>query len=106
MAVSGPAGQSEAMRMEIVALGVWAGTAFLGLYPLVLWLSRGGLRQQVTRITVFPAALIFAHPVLAIAGLTFWIAFLLTHHVIFAWYAFGVLTVCAMLGFVMLTRWL
>ena len=41
--------------MEFVALGVWAGTACFGLYLLVVWLSHGGLRQQATRITVFPA---------------------------------------------------
>ncbi|MGH3408044.1 MAG: hypothetical protein ACRDRJ_36920 [Streptosporangiaceae bacterium] len=92
--------------MEFVALCVWAGTACFGLYLLVVWLSHGGLRQQATRITVFPAALIFAHPVLATTGLTFWIAFMLTHHVVYAWCGFGVLTLSAMLGFVMLTRWL
>lgn len=92
--------------MEFVALGVWASTACFGLYLLVVWLSHGGLRQQATRITVFPAALIFAHPLLATAGLTSWIAFMLTRHVVFAWCAFGVLTASAMLGFLMLTRWL
>jgi hypothetical protein len=92
--------------MEIVALCIWAGTACFGLYLLVVWLSHGGLRQQATRITVFPAALIFAHPVLATTGLSFWIAFMLTHHVVFAWCGFGVLSASAMLGFVMLTRWL
>ena len=92
--------------MEFVALGVWASTACFGLYLLVVWLSHGGLRQQATRITVFPAALIFAHPLLATAGLSAWIAFMLTRHVVFAWCAFGVLTASAMLGFLMLTRWL
>jgi len=92
--------------MEFVALGVWAGTACFGLYLLVVWLSHGGLRQQATRITVFPAALIFAHPLLATTGLSCWIAFMLTRDATYAWYGFGVLTASAMLGFVMLTRWL
>ena len=92
--------------MEIVALVIWGGTACFGLYLLTVWLSHGGLRQQSTRITVFPAALIFAHPVLAIAGLSFWITFMLTRDVAYAWCGFGVLAVSAMLGFVMLTRWL
>jgi hypothetical protein len=92
--------------MTIVALVVWCGTACFGLYLLGVWLSHGGLRQQATRITVFPAALIFAHPVLATAGLSFWIAYLLSHTVAFAWAGFGVLSGSAMLGFVMLTRWL
>jgi hypothetical protein len=92
--------------MNIVALVVWCGTACFGLYLLGVWLSHGGLRQQTTRITVFPAGLIFAHPVLATAGLSFWIAYLLTSRLAFAWSGFGVLSASAMLGFVMLTRWL
>jgi len=92
--------------MKIVALVVWCGTACFGLYLLGVWLSHGGLRQQATRITVFPAALIFAHPVLATTGLSFWIAYLLSHKLAYAWSGFAVLSASAMLGFVMLTRWL
>jgi hypothetical protein len=90
----------------VVALVIWGGTACFGLYLLGVWLSHGGLRQQATRITVFPAMLIFAHPILATTGLSFWIAFMLTQRVAFAWFGFGVLAASAMLGFVMLTRWL
>jgi hypothetical protein len=93
-------------KLELVATVIWAGTAFFGLYLLFVWLSQGGLRQQATRITVFPALLVFAHPILASVGLTFWIVFLLTKHVSYAWIGFGVLSASAMLGFVMLTRWL
>jgi hypothetical protein len=93
-------------KLELIATVIWAGTACFGLYLLFVWLSHGGLRQQVTRITVFPAALIFAHPVLAATGLAFWLLFLLNHRVSFAWTGFGVLSASAMLGFVMLTRWL
>jgi hypothetical protein len=100
---NGTAGRST---VQIVALVVWCGTAAFGLYLLGVWLSHGGLRQQATRITVFPAVLIFAHPVLATTGLSLWIAYILTSHLIFAWTSFGVLSASAMLGFVMLTRWL
>lgn len=93
-------------KLELVATVIWAGTACFGLYLLFVWLSHGGLRQQATRITVFPAALIFAHPILATTGLTFWVVFLFNHHVPYAWIGFGVLSASAMLGFVMLTRWL
>jgi hypothetical protein len=92
--------------VQILALVIWSGTACFGLYLLGAWLSHGGLRQQATRITVFPAALIFAHPVLATTGLSLWIAFLFTHRLVYAWYGFGVLSASALLGFVMLTRWL
>ena len=92
--------------MQILALVIWSGTACFGLRLLGVWLSHGGLRQQATRITVFPAALIFAHPVLATTGLSLWIAFLLTRRLVYAWCGFGVLSASALLGFVMLTRWL
>jgi hypothetical protein len=92
--------------MRIVSLVIWCATACFGLYLLATWLSHGGLRQQATRITVFPAALIFAHPVLASTGLAFWIGFVGTGRPGFAWSGFGVLSLSAMLGFVMLTRWL
>jgi hypothetical protein len=99
-------GERSTVELKLVALAIWAATACFGLYLLFVWLSHGGLRQQTTRITVFPAALIFAHPVLATAGLSFWIAYVLTGHLAFAWIGFGVLGTSAMLGFVMLTRWL
>jgi hypothetical protein len=98
--------RSQVANLELIATIIWAGTACFGLYLLFVWLSQGGLRQQTTRITVFPAALIFAHPVLATTGLTFWLAFLLTKDVSYAWTGFGALATSAMLGFVMLTRWL
>src|ERR1700729_279479 len=84
--------EREARRVEVVALAIWAGTACFGLYLLGIWLSHGGLRQQATRITVFPAALIFAHPILATTGLSFWIAYVLTHRLAYAWAGFGVLS--------------
>ena len=92
--------------LKFVALAVWGGTACFGIYLLGVWLSHGGLRQQATRITVFPAVLIFAHPILATTGLSFWIGYVLTLRLAYAWIGFGVLAASAMLGFVMLTRWL
>ena len=92
--------------MPIVALVIWCATACFGVYLLAMWLSHGGLKQQATRITVFPAALIFAHPLLAATGLAFWISFVDTGRREFAWVGFAVLSMSTMLGFVMLTRWL
>jgi hypothetical protein len=92
--------------VPIVALVIWCATACFGVYLLAMWLSHGGLKQQATRITVFPAALIFAHPLLAATGLAFWISFVDTGRLECAWVGFGVLSMSAMLGFAMLTRWL
>src|SRR6202167_5445923 len=88
---------SNVSALDLVATAIWAGTACFGLYLLFVWLSHGGLRQQATRITVFPAALIFAHPILATTGLTFWTFFLFSHDVSYAWTGFGVLATSAML---------
>ncbi|WP_067186551.1 hypothetical protein [Microtetraspora niveoalba] len=92
--------------MELAALAVWIVTALIGLYLLVLWLAGSGLRQQATKVTAFPTALILSHPALAVAGLGLWLAFLLTRERAYAWGAFAVLTTVALLGFTLFTRWL
>ncbi|GLW96652.1 hypothetical protein [Microtetraspora sp. NBRC 16547] len=92
--------------MELAALAVWILTALAGLYLLVLWLAGSGLRQQATKVTAFPTALILTHPALAVAGLGLWVGFLLTHESGYAWGAFAVLTAVALLGFTLSTRWL
>lgn len=94
------------MDLKLAALVIWVAGEFSGFYLLIIWLSDGGLRQQATRITVFPVALILAHPVLATAGLSLWIGYLRTDEVVFAWAGFGTLSASILLGFVMLTRWL
>ncbi len=93
-------------QLELVATVIWAGTALFGLYLMFAWLSQGGLRRQVTRVTLFPASLLFAHPTLASIGLAVWIAFVFTMRVSYAWIGFGALSASVLLGFVMLTRWL
>ncbi|MBG0830862.1 hypothetical protein HS041_24180 [Planomonospora sp. ID67723] len=92
--------------MGLVAIVTWLITAMAGIYLLYLWLSGGGLQQQSTKVTRFPAGLVFAHPLLAVSALGCWIAYVLTARQAFAWVSFGVLTASAVLGFVMFTRWL
>lgn len=92
--------------MRIIALVGWCANACFGLYLLTVWLSHGGLRQQATKITVFPAMLIFVHPVLAVTGLSFWIAYLIDRAVAYAWTGFGIFCTSAILGAMMFTRWL
>jgi hypothetical protein len=45
--------------MSIAALITWLITALGGFYLLGTWLARGGLRQQQTETTRFPAPVIF-----------------------------------------------
>ncbi|GGS52312.1 hypothetical protein GCM10010156_08730 [Planobispora rosea] len=92
--------------MGLITIVTWLITAMVGVYLLYLWLSGGGLRQQAAKVTRFPTALIFAHPILAVSALGSWIAYVLTLEKVFAWLSFGVLAVAALLGFVMFTRWL
>jgi len=92
--------------VEFAALIAWILAAIAGLYLLVSSMARGGLRRQATKVTRFPATLTLSHPLLGAAGLVVWVFFLTTMQTMYAWVAFGTLVVVALLGFVMLTRWL
>jgi hypothetical protein len=92
--------------VEFAALVTWILAAVVGLYLLMTSLANGGLRGQATKVTRFPATLALSHLLLGAAGLVIWVFFLITTQTMYAWAAFGLLVVVALLGFVMLTRWL
>ncbi|NUP01968.1 MAG: hypothetical protein HOV96_37845 [Nonomuraea sp.] len=92
--------------MGLVTAVTWTIAALIGVYLLYCWLSAGGLRGQGAKVTPFPVALIFSHPMLAVSSLACWVAHVLTGNRPLAWIAFGGLTVAALLGFTMFTRWL
>jgi hypothetical protein len=92
--------------VEFAALVTWILAVIVGLYLLLTSLANGGLRGQATKVTRFPATLTLSHLVLGVAGLVIWVFFLITMQTMYAWAAFGLLVVVALLGFVMLTRWL
>jgi hypothetical protein len=92
--------------MGIAALVAWVITALGGFVMLGQWISRGGLRQQRNGATRFPAALVFSHFGLAAVGLVCWIAYLLIGTQQLAWVAFVLLILVALLGFIMLARWI
>ena len=91
--------------MDVAALIAWILTAGGGFYLLGTWLARGGMRQQQTGETRFPAPLIFGHFVLAAIGLVLWIVYLGADSAGLAWTAFAVLVVVALLGTLMVVRW-
>lgn len=91
--------------MGIAALVAWVITALGGFVMLGQWISRGGLRQQRSGATRFPAGLVFSHFGLAAGGLVVWIAYLVTNEGRLAWVAFVLLIPVALLGFIMLARW-
>jgi hypothetical protein len=95
--------------MGIAALITWLVTAAGGFVMLGTWIARGGLRQRAegsSPNSSFPPALIFGHFLLAAVGLVVWIAYVLLDRNVLAWVALGLLAPVAVLGFVMLARWL
>lgn len=91
--------------MHIASLVLWVVTALGGFYLLGTWLSKGGMRQQASKVTRFPPALIFGHFLLAAAGLVLWIIYVVIDNPTIAWIAFAVIVVVALLGFTMFARW-
>ena len=92
--------------MGIAALVFWVITALGGFVLLGTWIRNGGLKQQQSGATRFPAPVIFGHFALAAAGLVLWIVYVLVDSDALAWVAFVVLLPVAVLGFTMLLRWI
>jgi hypothetical protein len=95
----------ERNRVRAAALILWSGTAVIGVYLLIAWLSRGGVRRPPAKVTRYPVIPVIGHPVLALTGLGLWIRYITGGEHVYAWAAFGVLCVSALLGFTLLTRW-
>lgn len=87
--------------MGIAALITWLLTAAGGFVMLGVWVSKGGMKSSK-----FPPALILGHFALAAIGLVLWIVYLITDSTGLAWTAFIVMLPVAVLGFVMLARWI
>jgi hypothetical protein len=90
--------------MAIAALVTWLITAVGGFALLGTWIAKGGTRKPAN--THFPPAVIFGHFALAAIGLVVWIIYVLTDNDTLAWTGFGLLVPVALLGFVMLARWI
>lgn len=89
--------------MDIAALVTWLITALGGFYMLGTWIARGGARGGSSRL---PVPVIFGHFALAAVGLVVWIVYLVVDKDALAWTAFVLLVPVALLGFVMLARWI
>jgi hypothetical protein len=92
--------------MAVAALIAWLVTAAGGFWMLGIWISRGGMRGRGAGASRFPVPVILGHFLLAAAGLVIWIIYVAVHTKALAWAAFVVLLPVAVLGFVMLLRWL
>ncbi|MFJ7147579.1 hypothetical protein ACIQVT_05160 [Streptomyces sp. NPDC100445] len=81
-------------------------TALGGFYMLSTWIRRGGIRQQRSGTSRLPAPVLFGHFALAAIGLVVWIGYVVADRSALAWTSFGLLLPVALLGFVMLARWI
>lgn len=90
--------------MGIAALVTWLITALGGFFMLGTWLAKGGTRSP--RTSRLPVPVIFGHFALAAAGLVIWIIFLIADTKALAWTAFVLMVPVALLGFLMLARWI
>lgn len=89
--------------MDIAALITWVITALGGFYMLGSWISHGGVRGGTSHL---PVPVIFGHFALAALGLVVWIVYVIADMEALAWTAFGLLVPVALLGFLMLARWI
>ncbi|MFR9794074.1 hypothetical protein ACL07V_36515 [Streptomyces sp. MB22_4] len=92
--------------MDIAALITWVVTALGGFYMLGTWIQRGGIHQQQSGTSRLPAPVVFGHFALAAIGLVVWIVYVIADKSALAWTSFGLLLPVAVLGFVMLARWI
>jgi uncharacterized membrane protein len=92
-------------HMTTVALITWLAAASFGLLMFAIWLIEYG-GKGTAGASRLPAAVVFGHVVLAIAGLTVWIVYLIADDDRLAVAAFGILLGVAFLGLTMLRRWI
>ncbi|GEL17821.1 hypothetical protein [Pseudonocardia asaccharolytica] len=92
--------------LGLIGLILWIITALGGFVMLGRWISRGGLRQQRSGVTRFPAGAVFSHFALAAAGLVLWIIYLVLDAQVLTWVSLAVLVVVAGIGFGLFSRWL
>jgi manganese efflux pump family protein len=90
--------------MEWAALIAWLLTAAGGFVLLLVWVSRGGMRQSEPGSRIRPP-LILSHFLLAATGLVLWIVYVATDNDALAWIAFAILVVVALLGWTMFAIW-
>lgn len=95
-----PAASGRDLPMDLAALIAWLVAAGSGAYVLGSWIARGGTLRRPARGagTGSPPALLYGHFGLALGGLAFWIAYLVTGWAALAWVAVAVLLPVAGLG--------
>ncbi|MBB3050945.1 hypothetical protein FHS23_001968 [Prauserella isguenensis] len=88
--------------MALAALITWLITAIGGFVMLGTWVAKGGPKKN----SHLPPAVIVGHFALAAIGLIVWIIYVFTDNHAIAWTGFVLLLPVALLGFLMLFRWI
>jgi hypothetical protein len=92
--------------VAIAALIVWLATIGAGWSLLAIWLVEYDRKFHESAATRLPIPVMGAHALCALAGLVVWIAYLLAGSERLAVTATAILGVVAVLGFIMVTRWI
>ena len=89
--------------MALATLGFWIVTALGGSY---LWSYTTGVGRPEDGFpsSDLPPSILFIHPLLALSGLTVWIAYVTTDETALAWTAFALLVLVALFGDVLLHK--
>lgn len=91
--------------MRAAALITWTATALAGMTLLAIWMIEYDARGPGGPVSRLPRTVIYGHALLAVAGLTTWVVYLITGWDALAWVVLAGLCVVAVLGSVMLGRW-
>jgi hypothetical protein len=92
--------------VKIIALAAWLTTAAFGLYLFAVWLIEHDGSKDGGTASRLRAPVIFSHVLLAVTGLVVWVLYLYLDQTRIARTAFFILLLVAILGFIMLTRWI
>src|SRR5260370_10629619 len=93
-------------RVGFAALITWFAAVLAGLYMFTVWLIENDVTSRHTAPSQLPVRVVFAHLLLAGAGLGVWVAYLILDREALAWPAFGLLCLIALLGLTMFARWI
>jgi hypothetical protein len=92
--------------MDIAAFATWLITAGAGLYLFAVWLIEHDGSKSGGAASRLRAPVVFSHVGLAFVGVTVWIVYLYVPQNRLALAALFILLPVALLGFIMLTRWI
>jgi hypothetical protein len=103
LAISTP-DRPNSHSFAIAGLVSWLITEAFGAYMLTAWIGSGGIRRSEAQGGV-PRSVIFGHAGLAFTGFVWWIVYVVTREVAFAWLSVCFLAPAIGLGISTLTLW-